>query len=358
MQVSAHPAMARLRAALPAVGEIVYAIGSLWISATMLRNWPDPNGYWRDTDAQAYALLATIYLPLVLRRRFPVAVLISTALCTGCYFTRGYYHAVAVCGLALALYTVASLRERRVSARCAVGALFVLLWGTRLAEPGIGPLSVGFVTVTTIVCWVTGDGARRLRELTLQLRREQEEKARRAVMEERIQIARELHDVIAHHVSVISVQTGLAGYVFASDPPTARRALDTIGDSAHEALAEMRRMLLVLREDGRAPAEQDPPRVSGLGRLDELVKRVAEAGVPVDVRITGTAYALPPGIDLCAYRVVQEALTNVIKHAPAAHTTVHVHYAQDDYPGSRRPEGAPPDARARARRHSGSHGYR
>ncbi|WP_328619530.1 sensor histidine kinase [Streptomyces sp. NBC_00354] len=330
MQVSAHPAMVRLRAALPAVGEIVYAMGSLWISATMLRNWPDPNGYWRDTDALAYALLAAVYLPLVLRRRFPVAVLISTALCTGCYFTLGYYHAVAVCGLALALYTVASLRERRVSARCAVGALLVLLWGTRLAEPGIGPLSVGFVTVTTIVCWVTGDGARRLRELTRQLRREQEEKARRAVMEERIQIARELHDVIAHHVSVVSVQSGLAGYVFASDPPTARRALDIIGDSAHEALAEMRRMLLVLREDGRAPAEQDPPRVSGLGRLDELVKRVAEAGVPVDVRITGTAYALPPGIDLCAYRVVQEALTNVIKHAPAAHTTVHVHYAQDE----------------------------
>ncbi|MFI5999599.1 sensor histidine kinase [Streptomyces sp. NPDC051366] len=328
--MSAHPAMVRLRAALPAVGEIVYAMGSLWISATMLRNWPDPNGYWRDTDAPAYALLAAVYLPLVLRRRFPVAVLISTALCTGCYFTLGYYHAVAVCGLALALYTVASLRERRVSARCAVGVLLVLLWGTRLAEPGIGPLSVGFVTVTTIVCWVTGDGARRLRELTRQLRREQEEKARRAVMEERIQIARELHDVIAHHVSVISVQSGLAGYVFASDPPTARRALDTIGDSAHEALAEMRRMLLVLREDGRAPAEEDPPRVSGLGRLDELVKRVAEAGVPVDVRITGTAYALPPGIDLCAYRVVQEALTNVIKHAPAAHTTVHVHYAQDE----------------------------
>nr|WSW42166.1 sensor histidine kinase [Streptomyces sp. NBC_01001] len=330
MQVSAHPAMVRLRAALPAVGEIVYAMGSLWISATMLRNWPDPNGYWRDTDALAYVLLAAVYLPLVLRRRFPVAVLIGTALCTGCYFTLGYYHAVAVCGLALALYTVASLRERRVSARCAVGALLVLLWGTRLAEPGIGPLSVGFVTVTTIVCWVTGDGARRLRELTRQLRREQEEKARRAVMEERIQIARELHDVIAHHVSVVSVQSGLAGYVFASDPPTARRALDIIGDSAHEALAEMRRMLLVLREDGRAPAEQDPPRVSGLGRLDELVKRVAEAGVPVDVRITGTAYALPPGIDLCAYRVVQEALTNVIKHAPAAHPTVHVHYAQDE----------------------------
>lgn len=278
----------------------------------------------------AYWLLAAVYLPFVLRRRYPVAVLVSTAICIGTYFTLGYYHVPAVCGMFLALYTVASLRPRRVSVRCAAVSLLVLLWGTRLAEPGLGPLSVGFVTVTTTVCWVAGDGSRRLRELTRQLRLEQEEKARRAVIAERIQIARELHDVIAHHVSVISVQTGLAGYVFSSDPPTARRALDTIGASAHEALDEMRRMLVVLREDGTAPAEEVPPEVSGLGRLDELVRRIGAAGVPVDVTITGTAYALPPGIDLCAYRVVQEALTNVLKHAPEARTTVRVHYADDE----------------------------
>ncbi|MFD9516047.1 histidine kinase [Streptomyces sp. NPDC059979] len=325
-----HPVAVRLRAGLPVVGEVVYAVGSLWISATMLRNWPDPNGYWRDTDAPAYALLAAVYLPLALRRRFPVAILLSTGLCVAAYFTLGYYHVVAVCGLALALYTVASLRPRRVSARCAAGTLVVLLWGTRLAEPGIGALSVGFVTVTTIVCWVAGDGSRRLRELTRQLRLEQEEKARRAVTEERIRIARELHDVIAHHVSVISVQTGLAAYVFSADPPTARKALDTVGDSAREALAEMRRMLLVLREEGTAPAAEPGPPGSGLGRLDELAKRVGEAGVAVEVQVTGTVYDLPPGIDLCAYRVVQEALTNVIKHAPRAHATVRVHYGADE----------------------------
>ncbi|MFJ8013307.1 sensor histidine kinase [Streptomyces sp. NPDC096339] len=333
MHLATHPAAVRLRAVLPVVSEVVYALGSLWISTTMLHNWPDPNGYWRDTDALAYALLAAVYLPLALRRRFPVPILAGTALCVGTYFTLGYYHVVAVCGMLLALYTVASLCPRRVSVRCAAGSLAVLLWGTRLAEPGIGALSVGFVTVSTIVCWVAGDGARRLRELTRRLRLEQEEKARRAVMEERIQIARELHDVIAHHVSVIAVQTGLAAYVFSSDPPTARRALDTVGDSAREALAEMRRMLLVLREEGPGP-ESGPQGadggVQGLGRLDELVKRVGEAGVPVDVRVTGTAYELPPGIDLCAYRVVQEALTNVIKHAPRARTTVRVHYGEDE----------------------------
>ncbi|MFG2875379.1 sensor histidine kinase [Streptomyces sp. NPDC048337] len=337
MHVATHPATVRLRAGLPVVGEIVWAAGSLWISGTMLHNWPDPNGYWRDTDALAYVLLAAVYLPLVLRRRFPLAVLCATGIAVAAYFTLGYYHVVAVCGLATALYTVASLRPRRVSARCAAGALLVFLWGTRLAEPGIGALSVGFVTVTTVVCWVVGDGARRLRELTRRLRLEQEEKARRAVTEERIRIARELHDVIAHHVSVISVQTGLATYVFSADPPTARRALDTVGDSAREALAEMRRMLEVLRAEGpaadpeSASATECPKSgVPGLGHLDALVKRVGEAGVPVDVRITGTAYALPPGIDLCAYRVVQEALTNVIKHAPEARTTVRVDYGADE----------------------------
>lgn len=336
MQLSAHPAVIRLRAARSPVGEVVYAVGSLWISTSMLHNWPDPHDYWRDTDALAYGLLAAVYLPLVLRRRHPVAVLASTGLCVGAYFSLGYYHVPAVCGMLLALYTVAALRPRRVSVRSAAVALLVLLWGTRLAEPGIGPLSVGFVTVATTVCWVAGDGSRRLRELTLQLRLEQEEKARRAVVAERIQIARELHDVIAHHISVISVQSGLAGYVFSSDPPVARRALDTIGSSAHEALAEMRRMLVVLREDGRPPAGAEPPSgeppagAGGLGRLDELVRRVGEAGLPVDVTVTGTAYDLPPGIDLCAYRVVQEALTNVLKHAPAAHTSVRVHYGEGE----------------------------
>ncbi|MBT2448705.1 histidine kinase [Streptomyces sp. ISL-43] len=321
----------------------------------MLANWPDPEGYWRDTDTLAYVLLGAVYLPLVLRRRFPVAVLVSTGLCIAAYFTLGYYHVPAVCGMLLALYTVAALRPRPVSIRCAAASLLVLLWGTRLAEPGIGPLSVGFVTVATTVCWVAGDGSRRLRDLTRRLRLEQEEKARRAVVAERIQIARELHDVIAHHVSVISVQTGLAGYVFSSDPPTARRALDTIGSSAHEALAEMRRMLVVLREDGSAPAEEGVAgEVCGLGRLGELVRRVGAAGVPVDVAITGTAYALPPGIDLCAYRVVQEALTNVLKHAPAAHTTVRVHYTEDEVRVRVKDDG---NAAARAAGHGGGHGH-
>ncbi|MFJ7203856.1 sensor histidine kinase [Streptomyces sp. NPDC098789] len=343
--MSAHPAVVRIRAALPIAGDAAYALGGLWISATMLANWPDPHGYWRDGDVLAYVLLGAILLPQVLRRRFPAAVLVSTVLWTACYFTRGYYHVPAVGCLLLPLYTVAARRERRVSASCAVLVLLVELWGSRLAEPGIGALSAGFVVAATIVGWKAGDGARRLRDLTLRLRREQEEKARRAVMEERIQIARELHDVIAHHVSVIAVQTGVAGYVVTTDPATARSALDVIAASAREALGEMRRMLVVLRAADRVPAApgaaaEPAPEVPGLGRLGELAARVSAAGVPVRVRVTGSAYALPPGIDLCAYRVVQEALTNVMKHAPAARTTVHVHYARDSVSVLVRDEGA------------------
>ncbi|WP_330290907.1 sensor histidine kinase [Streptomyces sp. NBC_00576] len=325
-----------VRRAFPQVADLVYAVVSVWISSTMLHNWPDPHGYWRHADVWAYVLIALVYLPLAARRRAPLTVLIGTAACVLCYFTLAYYHVVVVSGLGLALYTVAARCPRRVAAKCAAASLLVLLWGARLAEPGNGPFSAAFVTVMVAVTWVTGDRSRRLAErgerlavLTEQLRLEQEEKAQRAVMAERMKIARELHDVIAHHVSVISVQTGLAGYVFTSDPKTAREALKIIAGSAREAMAEMRRMLVVLREGTERAQEEeggDHTAAPGLGRLDQLARRVEAAGVSVDVRITGASFALPPGVDLCVFRVIQEALTNVMKHAPAANASVAVHY--------------------------------
>ncbi|WP_405816905.1 sensor histidine kinase [Streptomyces sp. NBC_01390] len=325
-----------VRRVFPQVVDLVYAVVSVWLSSTALRTWSDPHGYWRHTDVWAYVLIALVYMPLVLRRRAPLTVFIGTVACVLCYFTLAYYHVVVVSGLCLAFYTVAARCPRRVAAKCAAVSLVVLLWGARLAQPGSGLFSVAFVTVMVAVTWVTGDRFRRLAErgerlavLTEQLRLEQEEKAQRAVIAERMKIARELHDVIAHHVSVISVQTGLADYVFISDPRTARAALKIIAGSAHEAMAEMRRMLVVLREGTeRAQEEEDGDHTPapGLGRLDQLARRVEAAGVPVAVRITGAPFALPPGADLCVYRVIQEALTNVIKHAPTANASVAVHY--------------------------------
>ncbi|MFF3016649.1 sensor histidine kinase [Streptomyces sp. NPDC057939] len=325
-----------VRAVLPQVADAVYAVGSLAISASMLHNWPDPTNHWRDSDALAYVLVAAVYLPLAVRRRAPLFVFAANAAVVLTYLTLAYYHPVVVCGLALANYTVAAHRPREVSVPCTVVTWLVLLWGTRLAEPGIGALSAAFVTATAAVTWVTGDVSRRLAErgrrlaaLTEQLRREQEERTRRAVSDECMRIARELHDVVAHHVSVISIQAGLADYVFTTDPPTAHKAVGVITDSARDAGDEMRRMLAVLRHGVQHTAHDRTDALSdadgaapGMARLAELADRVRAAGVPV--RITGDTLAdpLPAGLDMCVYRVVQEALTNVLKHAPTATATV------------------------------------
>ena len=161
--------------------------------------------------------------------------------------------------------------------------------------------------------------------LAEELRRDREDRARRAVVDERIRIARELHDVVAHHMSVISVQAGLARYVLGSDPGTASTALDTVLGTTGEALDEMRRLLVVLRMDDREPYDPSP----GLQRLDDLVERVRTTGVPVELVVTGNARPLAPGVDLCVYRVVQECLTNVLKHAVPAQATVTLRYEPD-----------------------------
>jgi signal transduction histidine kinase len=168
--------------------------------------------------------------------------------------------------------------------------------------------------------------------LTAALRQEQLARARRAVDEERLRIARELHDVVAHHMSVVSVQAGLARYVFAADPSTARTAVETIADTAQEALEEMRRLVALLRvAPGRTGPSGDAPDMPApsLGALTDLIERVRAAGVDVDLDVTGTPRALSSGLDLCAFRVIQESLTNVLKHAPDAHALVRLEYDVD-----------------------------
>jgi signal transduction histidine kinase len=179
--------------------------------------------------------------------------------------------------------------------------------------------------------------------------RERIEAARRAVGEERLRIARELHDIAAHAMSVVAVQSGVGAHVIDSRPDEAKRILETISRTSRASLDETRRLLGVLRagsggnrsaESGTAPpfdvaehagcggagsaAELSP--VPGLGALDDLVKRVTDAGVPVDADVQGPRPLLPAGVDLAAYRIVQEALTNVLKHAGPARARVSVLY--------------------------------
>ncbi|MFD0312774.1 sensor histidine kinase [Streptomyces flavalbus] len=278
----------------------------------------------RELGLFAYVLVVLANSAVAFRGRAPVAVCLFVHGVWVVYVTAGYWPVVNSLGPMLAVYTVASLRATRVSVACAVllGATWV--YAGVLSGADTLPSVIGQAIVWPAVLWRFGFTARRAADLTRRLREEQADRARREVAEERGRIARELHDVVAHHMSVISVQTGLARFVFATDPPTARGALDTIAATSGEALEELRRMLQVLRADD-TDGEPSAP-MPGLDRLAEMVERVRAGGARVHLTVRGTPRPLPPGVELCAYRVVQEALTNVLKHARHADTTVELHY--------------------------------
>ncbi|MCQ4043966.1 sensor histidine kinase [Streptantibioticus rubrisoli] len=288
---------------------------------------------WRPMDCTGYLLTGLVNLLVTMRRRAPV--LTCVAVCCGwvCYIAAGYWPVVNSVGALVAIYSVATNRSARATVSCAALAGAVWIYAGRAGrQDSVSTVIAQAVLWPAVICYfgrVTRLSAQRnvqLSRLTERLREEQQERARRAVAEERVRIARELHDVVAHHMSVISVQSGLARYVFGSEPDTARGALDTIAATSHEALQEMRRLLAVLRlgpedADERQPETAFAP-APGLDRLDELLDRVRTAGVPVECRTTGTPRTLTPAEELCVFRIVQEALTNVIKHAQPARASV------------------------------------
>jgi len=249
------------------------------------------------------------------------------------YLYLGYVAAV------LLYYTLATeVDDVRVLAAvttfgCAAGSLAVAihhdvlgaLFGSVLVV--LAPIAVGRIVRRQ------REQNRRLEELTLHLERERERGARVAVAEERARIARELHDIVAHGVSVIAIQSDAAQAALDSDPELARPPLQAIRGSAHDALTEMRRLLGVLRTDDDGSGTAPQP---GLGQLPDLVER---AGVPVTVELVGEPRALPAGVDVSAYRIVQEALTNVHKHAGAVPTVVRIEWSADDLSLTVRDEG-------------------
>ncbi|MGW0659151.1 sensor histidine kinase [Streptodolium elevatio] len=191
-----------------------------------------------------------------------------------------------------------------------------------------------FVSFMLVIAWVLGDSMRtrrayyaELEDRAARLERERDAHAEVAAAAERARIARELHDVVAHNVSVMVVQADGAAYAIDSAPDRARDALGTISTTGREALAEMRRLLGVLRSDAdRGPYAPQP----GVEQLGDLVDRVRDAGLPVDLRIVGVPVELPKGVALASYRIVQEALTNTRKHAgPTANASVLLGYGED-----------------------------
>ena len=179
-----------------------------------------------------------------------------------------------------------------------------------------------FTALVQLTVWIAAEGIRRHRAYVASLR---ERALREALSEQRLQIARELHDIVAHAMSVVAVQAGVGSHLIATRPDEAAKSLRAIEDTARAALSETRSLLSVMRDEDHDPASRSP--APGLDNLQALVQRVADAGQPVALHVEGQPRALPHSLELSLYRVVQEALTNVVRHAaPSASATVIIRY--------------------------------
>jgi signal transduction histidine kinase len=282
-------------------------------------------------DILAYALLGAGPVALLFRRRFPSAVLVATMTVTVCYLLRGYVFGPVFFSPVVALFGAVMAGHRTVSwavAAAGVTVLTVLGLGTpfgpfRLNEWSIGH-SVAMLTWLLLVL-AGAEVVRIRRERADEVRRTRQEEERRQASDERLRIARELHDVLAHNISVINVQAGVALHLMDERPEQARTALSAIKDASKEALTEVRSVLGVLRQvDERAPRTP----TAGLARLDDLIARTRVAGITVLLRTKGEPRSLPAGVDLAAFRIIQESLTNVTRHAgPGVTADVVLEYA-------------------------------
>lgn len=275
-------------------------------------------------DAFARVLLVVASGLLLWRQRHPVAAVFGTAATAALYLGAGYPYGPVFLTVAVACFAAVVAGHRR-AAWTALGMLWavhllVAHWLYRWLPPaGDDPAPFGQEIV--VAGWVVAivaiaELARIRREQWARERAERAQAARRRADEERLRIARELHDVLAHSLSVINVQAGVGLALLDSDPEQARTALSTIKTASKEALGEVRQVLDTLRTPGDAPRTPAP----GLGRLPELVEQAARAGLTVQVE--GDPPRLPPHTDLAAFRIVQEALTNVVRHSGSRHARV------------------------------------
>jgi signal transduction histidine kinase len=280
-------------------------------------------------------LVAFLHGASILVRRVATKAMLAALLITaGLYTALGYPVYMLGPAVLVAAYTVGARwpRRRGLVALAAVDGATLLLAVSGSSYPGID--SMGFFLGLITAAWFLGDVVRRWQTLArehaaqvTELQAAREELARHAVTNERMRIARELHDVVAHAMSIVAMHAGAGRLAVGRDPEAERAALEVIEETTRGALAEMRRLVAVLREDGTAGTELSP--MHGLADLPELVAGVAAAGISIDVRATGDLASLPDGVSLAAYRVVQEALTNVVRHAGPTKARVVVHAGGD-----------------------------
>jgi len=265
-------------------------------------------------------------LPVAVRRIWPVPVLGVVAVACGVLTAHGRVTDIVEVVLGLAIYTAAARCGRRTAIALLVGVEAALGAGALAAFGTWSQEDLARSLLVAGALWFVGDSVRERRRYLAglaeqaALRQQAEaECARRAVQEERVRIARELHDVVAHSLSVVTIQAGVGRKIDAVRPGEALRALREVEVTGRGALEELRRILGLLRDDAERPS-LDP--VPGIGDLEALAGRVRAAGIPVRLAVTGDTAELAPAISLTAYRIVQEALTNVVKHARQAEASV------------------------------------
>jgi signal transduction histidine kinase len=290
----------------------------------------------RPPDVFAYAFAVGLGALMLVRRPYPVLALTATVVGFFAYYASGYPSIGLAVPVAAALYSAAEAGQVAAAAIASVvlvtvSSVYRVSQGQRIAY------LFGYEFATTVVLMVAvivlGDGVRTRRRLREELRFraehaeiERQQEAARQVELERLHIARDLHDVIAHTVAVISVQSAVAGEALDDDLPAARAALERIREASGDTMRELRASVGLLR--GTDDETTEP--TSGLGRLDRLADSMRASGLQVTITVEGTETSLPATVDTTAYRIIQESLTNVLRHAEAEHAEVVVRYGKDE----------------------------
>jgi signal transduction histidine kinase len=297
----------------------------------------DSEGAPRATLWFAVPAAAAIVLPLLGRRRFPFAAPVAVWLLAAAFSfvdgdLVGFVYAPLVAGMAAA-FLLGNLRDAtqaRIGLAVVLGAAAVITYNNPDHTPG----DLVFIPVLFAIAWLAGFALREratqaeaAEERAIHAERQREAAARIAVAEERARIARELHDIVAHSVSVMVLQVGAVRHKLPEALEEDREALEGVEQAGRAALAEMRRLLGAMRREGEEPEMEPQP---GLGSLDTLVETVGRAGLPVRLHVDGEPFPLPRALDLSAYRIVQEGLTNALKHAGAGQADVTLRYGPDE----------------------------
>ena len=348
-----------MRDRVPPWPDLLLGIGVATVALGGVVSAPVHQIGFRDPDGVALLVSVLQGLPLVARRGFPFSVLLVVAAATVAFFALGYPPvSTALLGALVGTYSLAAHASPRVAVAgglCSALVVLALVAVAALRSVDLAVGEVGALALMFLTAWVLGDRMRtrraylaELEQRATRLERERERDAEAAAAGERSRIARELHDVVAHGVSVIVLHARGAKEVMDTDAEALRRSLDLIERTGREALTELRTVLEALRADEGEDVARSPQ--PGLAELPNLVGQAGEAGLAVEYLIEGEPRPVPTGVGLSAYRIVQEALTNVRKHSTARTARLVLRYGADELLVQVEDDGPP-------RAHSGQPGH-